>query len=235
MCKLNYSLTGFACLSIFIVAAILNMPSVSYGQKATTASPSAAPSPPTSNVKVVNTTNEPIPVSVAGTPSVNVGNIPTVNIDPTHNTVKVDNDVSLVTRDEGIPFSLRATLPSGFVLGAFQFYNVPLGKRLIIEYASIRVTGATDAEHIRASIETGGGPNGTVFQKYYIPRTALGTDDYVFATPIRVTFGQMETASVGAERDATNAAMQVEIQISGRLVDMEFVGRAPASKSPPGR
>lgn len=96
----------------------------------------------TADVNVVNTPG----VTVNNTPSVNIANQPTVNahimsgafvgIDPANNTVQVASSA-------GTP--LQMVLGQGFNIstGFPQTFDVPAGKRLVIEFVSANCSGLT--------------------------------------------------------------------------------------------
>lgn len=180
-------------------------PHSAVSQKPGTSAPTAHPSPSPTDVNVVNT------------PDVNVANTVTAHLDS--NQVVVGNTGPIVTRDAdgGEPVSLHATIAAGFAIGASRFYNVPNNKRLVVEFASARVMGANSSEHVRATIELGGGNSD--FQRHFLVPTAIGTDDFVFSTPIKMYFAAGDVVSMSVSRDAAGAAMNVELQWSGRLID----------------
>jgi len=91
----------------------------------------SAPSTSTQSVKVVNTSAEPVPVAVSGTPTVQVGNT-------------AANPVLMrdVDRSSKTPYNARILVPIADG-GDFEFSDptlvVPGGKRLVIKYASVDI------------------------------------------------------------------------------------------------
>lgn len=100
--------------------------------------------PPGPDVRVVNTTAEPVPVTLQGTGKftgdVNVVNTPSVNI-ANSPIVKVDTSTPLVVQEVGQVQKQFTQAHSGFMLfkgsgTTVALYTVPAGKRLIIQHAS---------------------------------------------------------------------------------------------------
>ena len=118
MKHIKNSFAAFIGLLVIVTAVTALIPALTRGQKS-----DAAPQPPTLDVKVVNSTSEPVPI--AGT--INVGNL-------VSNPLPV-RDVDNPARQ---PVQGAATC-SVFEGGSCQraIYVVPAGKRLVIEYASM--------------------------------------------------------------------------------------------------
>ena len=91
----------------------------------------AAPTTSTQNVKVVNTTAEPVPVAVTGTPTVQVAN-------------SSANPVQIRDADNPARQPFQATLNVSFLANdpgsePQNSLAVPLGKRLVIKYLSVYI------------------------------------------------------------------------------------------------
>ena len=122
----------------------------------------SANAPPPKDVNVVNTpdvsvTNTPN-VNVANTPNVNIANTPNVNVvgaislDSSNSTVRIGNSASdpVLTRDidrgvrQLIQRDANLTIDGGTTSGERLVYEVPAGKRLVIEFAGLdQLTVAT--------------------------------------------------------------------------------------------
>jgi hypothetical protein len=224
MMTMTKKLASLALTTAGILSVALAMATV--GDSAVVAAPtSSGPQ----NVLVVNPATQPVPMVATGTTAiagavtvsgtVSVGNTITAHLDS--NEVIVDNTVPLVTRDAdgGTPVSFHAESPAGFASGQILNYHVPAGKRLVVEYVSMRVMGGDDSEHIRGTIEFAGGPITAVFQKHYLIPTAIASNDRLFSTPMTMYFGPGESVGIGFERNSAASTVELEVQLTGRLVD----------------
>lgn len=180
---------------IALVVSLAGFSSTIYGQiKNAGIAPSAQPSQTPTNVVVVNSSIQPIPVGVNGTVPV--------------------RDVNT-----GTPLAVHNAMNVGFNNGVFFSYEVPAGKNLIVEYVSGRIVGAVASEHLRATMVTLFAANGGQIQRHFFVLSPIVTNDFTFSTPIKMYFGPGDIVGIGAERDAVGAAFNVEFQWGGRLVD----------------
>jgi hypothetical protein len=158
MHKFKNSLIALAGMFVLIGVISAVTPLTTQGQGG-----SSADAPPPKDVNVVNTpsvvvantpnvsvTNTPN-VNVANTPNVNIANTPSVNVvgaialDSSNSTVRVGNPASdpVLIRDvdrgvrQLIQRNCTVSVPAGFTSGERTVYEVPAGKRLVIEFAGI--------------------------------------------------------------------------------------------------
>lgn len=98
------------------------------------------------NVLVVNTPSQPVPVSLTGTPTLNVGNFPATQT--VTGSVSVGNTsadpvaIVDVNGDAAQPFNVesRFTISDTATGEISPCYSVPPGKRLVLEQVSVEVT-----------------------------------------------------------------------------------------------
>jgi hypothetical protein len=177
------------------------------------------------DVVVTNTTANPVPtvatgttavtgtVAISGTPNVNVANLPNLSTDTTtFSTVDVAarNIVrlrALLVPDRGLAF---ATL-----LDSTQAYVVPEGKRLVINSATVLLSGPIGIKPF-PFLETG---NFRVFlEPHKIPPSQLA-DYYVAGVPAPIYVDQGQSISVNFFASFGSPAAEAEGYLQGYLVD----------------
>src|SRR6267142_3340421 len=144
MNKLNSSLVTLCGLFLLIGAIALVSPPASRGDSMR-------------DVKVVNTTSEPVPTIAQGTTKVagDVGINPSSNViklDSSANIVKVENsasplllhDVSVASVRQPVVHRGAKALPAGQFEISQPFVDVPPGKRWVIEYINLEVNAPGD-------------------------------------------------------------------------------------------
>ncbi|HTG95631.1 MAG TPA: hypothetical protein VL866_23725 [Pyrinomonadaceae bacterium] len=155
-------------------------------------------------------------VNVINTPSVNVANIPNVNVT---NTPKVRN-----ANDLNIFQESRGTFTNDD-LEVFS-YLVPLGKRLVIEFASINATIGR-GEKLRALIRGGNGltdADHAIVMSFQVP--VAGQDIFVGAQQMRMYAEPGTTVTIlvnrrdAADTGIVSANAFIQTSISGYLVDV---------------
>ena len=177
--------------------------------------------PPQQDVTVVNTTAQPVPVAVQGTPSVAIQGTPSVTVGNT-------NAQAIPTRRADEPALQPVQRTALVIIGAGDqieeatLYTVPAGKRLVIEEASVRAqlfAGVTEAMVFLRS--DGGG-----FGGHYVPLTSLGTLDG-FGKVLVGTELLNGYADAGTPVDtnvtintATGSGGRFEVTLAGHLVDL---------------
>lgn len=142
MSRLTNRLLTASGFAIFVVSLLLASP------------PASNAVPGEKDVRVINTTSEPVPTAAQGTTtiagSVSVANTPTVafapgasvGIDPASNTVQLANTVAspvpvVDINDAGQPFQTGASVTqAGTNVSLINVATVPAGKRLVIEFIS---------------------------------------------------------------------------------------------------
>lgn len=172
-------------------------------------SPTRAPapqSPPSAPVTVVNTTANPVPViqqgpvTLNGTPNVNIANTPNVNV---ANTAASPVLVRSVDSGSAEPVEASVAFPSGRGTSviAGSLYTVPAGKRLVVEHVSAVCSVRTGTRLEYASIGTlpagNGGP-----ALYLIPvltgPSSLGGDSFVISQAVKFYVSAGEQLYVAA-------------------------------------
>src|SRR5215204_2021169 len=121
MKNIKNSFVALAVMVIIVVAVTVIIPVLTAGQKS-----DAAPMPPTLDVKVINSSSEPVPVM--GT--VTVGNLGASPL-----------PVRDVDRPTGLPVIFN------------ESYTVPDGKRLVIEYISMGIEATTQCQLLIAGLK----------------------------------------------------------------------------------
>ena len=181
--------------SLFVLFAIA--PVASYGQDKSTNNHN------TENVNVVNTPN----VKVVNTPNVKITNTPKV----------------LNGNDSNI-FQDRRELTTDLNADAVSF-TVPLGKRLVIEFASIRTT-VGQGEQVQAFIRAGNGLADAIHPILMsFQQTVAGQDNYVGGQLMRMYAEPGTTVELLVSRVKGGAApspnARITGSVSGYLVDLQ--------------
>jgi len=163
----------------------------------------AAPNPPTQNVSVVNTTSEPVPTQAVGTTtvsgSVSIANSPTVQVGNTSASPVAVRDVDNPARH---PFQFYATFSkTGGNLIVDNQIAVPAGKRLVIETITLQafvpagqkllaqlhmVGGGTFVQH-NIMLTPQGGFNFDLLDYFAATETVRMYADQGSAVPLHVT------------------------------------------------
>jgi hypothetical protein len=189
------------------------------------------------DVRVVNTSAEPVPVltrgttnvsgsvSVTNTPTVNVGPGATVGIDPSGNAVQVANPETapVAVRDVDFgrqPFhqSANFSFPDGSITRSTSI-SIPAGKRLVIEYVSGHL-GVPAGQNI-TKIALGVTLN-QQFADHFIIRTpigdsGLGNEFFGASQQMRV---YADDLFINVQRNSPNGTAGGTVTISGYLVDV---------------
>ena len=206
MCKFKISL----CALVSVLFLIAVTPRIGMGQKS-----APSPVPPPMNVKVVNTDAEPVPVT--GTVSVsNLGSSPLPVRD-------VDNPAR-----RAVQFQAFLNCSGGGIgcSPAQTPYTVPEGKRLVIEYASMKVTLSEGQSAILGILTTLNGELVT----HYFPQTqpALAPNPGISPSGNYVSAGQQvriyadsgTNVSFQVDRTSNTGTFVIIVSMSGYLVDM---------------
>jgi hypothetical protein len=156
----------------------------------------------TPNVSVANTPN----VNVANTPNVNIANTPSVNVigpialDAANSNVRVNNPATdpVLTRDvdrgvkQLVQRDASLSIDGGFTSAERTIYNVPAGKRLVIEFAgleqlsvaTLRIVTTVNGETVYHHLSGGS----QVVRLYADPGTQVNITAYVLVPPQVVLF-----------------------------------------------
>jgi hypothetical protein len=167
-------------------------------------------------VTVVNTASNPVPVSITGTPTVNIGNLP----DGT-NLVQVASSTNapVVVRDADNPArqiyqrslqSSQSNVTSWFVV----FDAVPAGKRLVVEFISVEVDVPVGQNAIRVTLDR---QDRSVHR---FPLSLQGSGLFVAAQQMRMYFEAGESPRVAAFKDSFSGAIFLDATITGYYIDV---------------
>jgi hypothetical protein len=194
-----------------------------------------APTTQTQNVKVVNTTGEPVPIQgmvspVTGTVwNVGVTGTPNVAIDGSANTVKIDTTNPLPVRDVDNPArqpfrrSISITLPEGLTFTATNpVINPPAGKRLVID--AISVSGnIPSGQKYTCSLDLRNEFGDVVFD-LNVPLTLQATfgpfDTYQGNTTSRVYLDPSDNVAFDVFRTSAASVATIRVSFSGYFVDV---------------
>jgi hypothetical protein len=213
----KYLSKAVCCVILLILPAFINV-----GQAV------GAPAP--ANVNVVNTPD----VNVVNNPGVTVLNSPTVQSQQsgTWNVGITGSPTVTVGNTNANPVPVVAIPPSPFqeevILvfnsgdsGAFQPFQVPAGKRLVIEHVSARAALTEGQQLTETSIETLQVGGGSVIKHYFVASfqaSVPGVADY-YAISQQTRLYAVGGVQVRAFRSNTTGTAQMNISVSGYLVD----------------
>ena len=194
-----------------------------------------------SDVRVVNTPAEPVPVAVQGTPSVNVANVPAVSLSgtpvvrlsPAANVVTVGNSsvapvpMRDVDRQIREPFSITF---ENFINDGQQFtpagtYTVPAGKRLVLEYVSLEGYLPLN-QRMLFGMSVGVNNQGTI---HFLSSTHQGTfldgatqyEEFVASQPVAIFVNAGVDIEPFVRRSAATGHGHYEGTLFGYLVDVQ--------------
>jgi hypothetical protein len=166
---------------------------------------------PASEVKVVNTSTQPVPTVITNTPAVKI------NTDADHPVFvrDVDNPAR-----EAFQHDITFTLPDNFSEVCSPLVAVPDGKRLVIEYISGKATfPAADQKLRNFSIRTT--LNGNQAYHYLVPGATGIFNEYVIGQQVRLYADGNTLPHICVSRGTLNdGIVTVQASISGYLVDL---------------
>ena len=166
------------------------------------------------DVVVKNTTANPVPTSAVGTTQV-AGK---VGLDSAANDVEITNPQLVnagvnINLTDGNPIECKELLDGG------QPLRVPLGKRLVLEYASAQVSTPADRKSSALiSISTTGGSFAAIPLQIAIDADSGSIDSYVGSEKVHMFAGQNGGASACARSPAVD--LSARIDVSGHLEDI---------------
>jgi len=187
-------------------------------------------------VQVVNTPAQPVPTAAQGTTAiqgeVSVTNFPaTTSVNVTNSpTVIVGNDTAAAVPVRDVesarkqPFAfLGSSVWIADAPNTQMFFNVPAGKRLVIEQVAVKAqVNGTAGQKVRVEVTT---EVGGTFAMYYMAGTDAGIaglyEVFVASSQMRMYADPETHASVLVARSDTSAEAHVAvISVSGYLVDV---------------
>jgi hypothetical protein len=230
-----FTLAGVALAALFVGVAGM-------GMTATTAKAQSAIRP--TDVRVINTTAQPVPTTLQGTNVVNVGNSPSVNVSNTPNVavtslpaVQIGNDntapvpVNVVNQPAAanagqyVAFQVFVEIADNATSGStYPGYTVPAGKILIIEGLSGAVTAEAGAKHsfsLQTVNSSGSGMNylfnaDGIFYGSSTPTEIFERKVTAYSFPGGIGFYVGRDRTVGTSGDRYSVA---SINVWGRLID----------------
>lgn len=194
MLRLRYVLSG-SVLIILVVGAVMLQSAPSVAQSG--GSPPGGEDKPLF-VKVINAVAEAIPVEVT--------NVPTVEV---------------AARQ---PHQFAANNFPGHDVGSTNYrFDVPAGKRLVIENASVKVR-VPEGQQVFSTISANGPPDvgfGETHLVFVKQGTFGGMDVYTANNPLQLWVGPGEdNGNIHVRRSGTEGEMQVDAAFSGYLEDL---------------
>lgn len=188
----------------------------------------------TKKVEVVNTPS----VTVSNTPSVNVTSLPAVQVAPGAtvaitgtSAVHIDNTANnpLPVHDPATPartpiqFSFQITVPDG-VSGGNGLYNVPTGKRLVIEYASA-LGSSLLGDTLTYSIFTGTTPPQSQPFFHFLPATQVfdfgNQRRFITGQTVKIFSDPESAVDLRVDRTVPTGQATAIFSISGYLEDAQ--------------
>jgi hypothetical protein len=229
MSKLRNQLLTAAGFSILVFALLLASP------------PAGNAVPSDKDVRVINTTLEPVPTAAQGTTniagSVSVANTPTVllaagasvGINPASNTVHIGNTAASAVpvvniNDAGQPFqNATNSVQSGTNVSVATIATVPAGKRLVIEFVSM--TGQVPpGQHVELlQITTVAGTSGGITHDLLVnpqPDAVIGDALFRASQQVRLYANAGTQVQALFRRSSSAGNATFEATLSGYLVDM---------------
>ena len=158
----------------------------------------------------------PLNVNVVNTPTVNVATMPPLLIDSS-NPVLV-RDVDNPARQ---PFTFREFRTYTFGDPESFNFQVPTGKRLVIEQVSVWIAGGVTNLRVRVrTIFPAGQPN---YQSYnFMGTQVIGPDnsEFIASSQMRCYADEGTTATIDVWDFFTDFGAQAEVTVSGYLIDL---------------
>ena len=187
--------------------------------------------PSDKDVRVINTTLEPVPTAAQGTTtiagSVSVTNTPTVNL-ATGASVNVANSAAnpvpvSFTSDPLEPFQAAAsTTETGTNVSTLNVATVPAGKRLVIEFVSMtgQVPAGQHLEIMEITTSSGLGGVSHAFVIHTQPDAVSGDALFRANQSLKLYANAGTQVSALFRRSSTLGLANYHLTISGYLVDM---------------
>ena len=212
----------FAALGFMILA----------GSLAFSGSHASQAAPADKDVVVVNTSANPVPVQVQGTPNVNIAKMPTIGIDTSRNTVQVGNTTAspVLVRDVDNPArqpfqaGVNVTLNQPTAAFVQTVAIVPAGKRLVIEYVSAIADVPVDQKVVISVLCQNLSASRAV--SHVFPVTPQGTfpgpiDRLVASESTRIYVEPEDSVNFIVNRNSAAGTANCLFSISGYLVDAQ--------------
>ena len=210
----NHLITGIG-LTVVVVALIL------------ASAPIGNSAPSDKDVRVINTTLEPVPTAAQGTTTIagNVGitGTPTVTLAPGAN-VGINGTVAVMNiNDAAQPFQASASADqSGTNVSTLNVATVPAGKRLVIEWVTMgaQVPPGQHAEILSITTSSGTGGHSHSFVIHPQPDAVIGDAIFRANQSLRLYANPGTTVSALFRRNTSAGTANWGVTISGYLVDV---------------
>jgi hypothetical protein len=153
---------------------------------------------PPSNVNVINTPSQPVPVAITGTPA-----------------VEVANDALYA------PYILQASATSSDTLTTVTF-DVPIGKRLIVETVSAQVDPGSQQEvRLTYNVKLTDGPFGLMLGFLQVQPTGPASFYYVTNQPLKMRVDRVSGQEITfSATHASSGSCSLIVTLYGYLVDL---------------
>jgi hypothetical protein len=188
------------------------------------AAPVISAAPTDKDVRVINTTAEPVPTAAQGTTtiagSVSVTNTPNVNVGNS-----ASAPIPIVDMNDGRqPFQASTFVvhPNGTNVDTMNVATIPAGKRLVIEFISVSAQ-VPPGQHLElATVQTLAGGHGAAHQLLIQaqPDAVIGDDIYRAVQELRLYADPGSTVQVLVRRNSGLGQATFGVTISGYFVNL---------------
>jgi hypothetical protein len=174
-----------------------------------------------SNVVVTNSTSQPVPTTVQGTPNVRSlqGGIWSTYILGAP-TVRVANTAAAPAQTVNVDQRGNTTQTFSFSSSAYSsvqaLYAVPAGKRFVIEFVSVWSTSSVSGEVISSAQLTGG--SGTTARLLVPFPLQVNAFESGATLPCNLVLQPQDTFGLAWNRTAASHDVQVTVTVTGRLI-----------------
>jgi hypothetical protein len=183
---------------------------------------SAQTSPPGPDVRVVNTQTNPVPVSVINFPT----GTNTVNVSSSTNAPLLVRDVDNPARQHVVRLAVQLNILVGETQAGGLMYTVPAGKRLVIEFVSVR-TFVDPGQKVFVDV---GVSDGQTTYDINLAPTLVGTfpagnsglfgDRSAISQQTRLYANAGDTVHAFVQKNDDAGAGQANLTVTGYLVDV---------------
>ena len=192
--------------------------------------PAINAAPTDKDVRVINTTAEPVPTVAQGTTTiagnVSVTNTPTVSLAPGA-VVTVGNSAAapvpvIIGGQQPFQASTFTVHPNGTNVNTMNVATVPAGKRLVIEFISVSAQ-VPPGQHLElATVQTLAGGHGAAHQLliHAQPDAVIGDDIYRAVQELRLYADPGTSVQVLVRRNSGLGEATFGVTISGYLVNL---------------
>lgn len=176
-----------------------------------------------SDVVVVNDVDNPVISRLVGTTPVSISGTPTVGIDSANNIVRIDSGTPVHVSDAESarqPFKTSGALFSSCSSSCLvALANVPMGKRLVIEYVTASVVAA-NGEHVLLFVNTTAGGVGGLRPLPLKSQGTFGGDEQFIASENVKMFADPGTSIEAKILVDNSTIVQYVVTLDGYLVDV---------------